>query len=215
MVEQFQYIGKKLLETGLISFFNGNISIREGDKIFITKKDAILSELKGQDIIETKMDGKDDSASVDLQVHQAIYANSKAKAIIHTHSPYAIALSLNEEKIIPQDSDGRHYLKSIPVVRVRDTSLNDEVIKFLAPAITNGCVCALVRSHGAYAVGENLDEALKIASIIEKSCQIAILSKKPEAVPYKKEENRHQQPFRRSAIPPSIGVMDRSYRNKR
>ncbi len=212
MIEQFKFIGKKLFEEGLITSHGGNLSVRENDKIIITKRDAMLSELKEEDLIEVPLEGAyDQSASLDVPIHRAIYANTDAKAIVHAHPPYGVALSMSEEKIVPQDVDGKNALKNIPVIRVRDLNSNDEIIKFLAPAVKAGYSGCLVRGHGSYAAGQSLEDAYKLTSILEFSSKIVLLSKGPAVQETKREERK---PHYRSAIPPSIGVMDRTYRDR-
>lgn len=213
MLEKFQFIGKKLFEEKLVTSHGGNMSFRLGDKIIITKKDVMLSELKAEDLIEISMDGEiDANASLDAPIHRAIYANTSAQAIVHAHPAYAVAAAMNDEKILPQDLDGKSLLKSIPVIRVRDQNSTEEIIKFLIPAIKSGYPGCLVRGHGSYTIGSSLEEAYKLASILEFSCKIVLLSKVPVVHEQKREE--HRKPQYRTAIPPSIGVMDRTFRDR-
>lgn len=213
MIKQFQFMGERLFAEGLTGSHGGSLSIREGDKIYITRKGAMLSALEEQDIIETDLSAKNENAAADLAVHQSIYANCAAQAVVFAQSPYAISLSLSEEKILPLDSSGRAILKSIPVIRVRDAALNDEVIKFLSPTFKSGYVAALVRGHGSYAIGVDLEDAYRNTSILEQTCKVSIISRKPASAPAPARTDKRQQGYR-SAIPPSIGVMDRSYRNR-
>lgn len=214
MKEEFIRAGKKLFEEGLITSWEGSLSIRVQDKIFVTKKDAILPELKEDDIIEIGVEGPAHAeAASDFETHRSIYLNSSYSAIVHAHPAYSIVLGSTEEKILPQDAYGRQLLRTVPVIRVRDSLSNEEVVKFLVPAFKNGCNSAVVRGHGAFSAANTLFDACKLMSALEKSCRIIILSKPASVITEKKEERRTSH-FR-SAIPPSIGVMDRAYRGKR
>ncbi|MFA4967707.1 MAG: aldolase [Candidatus Margulisiibacteriota bacterium] len=215
MLEQFQLIGKLLFDEGLVHAGAGNLSIRRDDKIFITRTGSLLSMLKEGDIIEVGMEKgeADKEASVELPVHRAVYKGSKAQAIVHAHPAYAIALSLNEEKIIPQDAEGKYFIKSIPVVKVREAIGSDEVARFLPPVFGGGYHGAIVRGHGSYTIGADLMEAYKLTSTLENSCKIIILSRKP-AQP-QTSINKPRDNRRGPAIPPGIGVMDRSRYNRR
>jgi len=131
MLEQFKLIGDRLFKEGLVSSYVGSMSVRVGDKIIINAKGIILSEIKESDLIEVPLEGAvDEKASIDLPIHRAIYTNTDAKAIVHAHPAYGVAMSMNEEKIQPQDLDGKYILKSIPVIRVRDLTSFEEVNKF-------------------------------------------------------------------------------------
>lgn len=212
MFDQFKLIGKKLFEEGLVTSHSGSLSVRDGDKIIITKKDTMLSEIKENDLIEVPLDGEyDKTAASDVLVHRAIYAGTDARSIIHAYPSYGIASSMQEEKIIPQDAEGKSSLRSIPVIRVRDLNSNDEIIKFLVPAIKSGYPGCLVRGQGSYAIGLSLEAAYRLTSILEFSSKIALLTKAPVVTESKREDRK---PHYRSAIPPSIGVMDRTFRDR-
>jgi len=215
MLEQFQLIGKLLFDEGLVHAGAGNLSIRQGDKIFITRTGSLLSMLKEGDVIEVGMEkgDADKEASIELPVHRAVYKGSKAQAIVHAHPAYAIALSLNEEKIIPQDAEGKYFVKSIPVVKVREAIGSDEVARFLPPVFGGGYHGAVVRGHGSYTIGADLMEAYKLTSTIENSCKIILLSRKP--VQPQPSAGKPRDTRRGPAIPPGIGVMDRSRYNRR
>ncbi len=206
MLEDFIWIGKDLFESHLVDSHGGNMSIRDGDSIFITKRDVMLGHLKEDDIIKVSLmvEEGDKRASRDVNIHRAIYKNTNASAIIHAHPPYAIALSITEGKIIPQDSEGQFLIKSVPVVKVREPIGSEEVAKLLPPIFASNYVIAVVARHGSIAASSSLEEAYKYTSCLENSCKIITILKRIEVRPEKVE--------RRPAIPPSIGVMGRTYR---
>ena len=214
MFEDFKLVGKELFESGLICSHSGNLSIRKEESIFITKRDVMLAHIKEDDILELPVEGtgeKDEEASRELKVHRAIYKNTGALAIVHAHPAHAVALSIIESKIIPQDSEGSFFLRSVPVVKVRDAIGSDEVAKFLPPIFSSNYVIAVVKGHGSFAVGSTLLEAYKYTSSLENTCRIITTLKSFEK---KREERPHHRvrDQRRGAIPPSIGVMDRTRR---
>jgi L-fuculose-phosphate aldolase len=224
----FDLAGKDLFCRGLVSFASGNMSIREGDNIYITKKGAALNHLKEDDIIMVPLDGTSENealASADLAIHRAIYKETTFSAVLHSHPINGIALSNSiDNKIMPQDSRGQSVLRSIPVVRARgvssngrDRSYNDDLVKLLPPIFKSGYFVALVKDHGSFAVGESLLDALEYTTCLETSCNIIVVSKLMTPPPVRKVE--HSSPSihdrRRSAIPPSIGVMDRQTPYKR
>lgn len=221
MFDDFKFVGRKMFEEGLISSNSGSLSVRYGDKITITKSSVILSELSKNDLFETnvKIEGENDkSTSMALPIHRLIYTLcEEINAIVFINSPKILALAVHEEKIVPLDFDGKQNLRTIPVVRVRDYFSNDELTRFLISAFKSGYPCAVIRGFGAFAVGKTLLDAYKFASIAERSCEINMLSKACDETFIRKEEKNRpqQQKMFRSAIPPSIGVMDRTYKNKR
>jgi len=98
ILSQFQTVGHDLFSRGLVSSHTGNLGIRLGDRLIITRRGSKLGCLQENDLIETGISKNDRStplASIELAVHRAIYRITSASAIVHAHSPYAIALSLS------------------------------------------------------------------------------------------------------------------------
>lgn len=57
------------------------------------------------------------TASIESCVHKVVYQATSAGAIIHTHSPYAVALSLLGDGFIePVDGEGLYFLGPMPIV---------------------------------------------------------------------------------------------------
>jgi len=205
--EEFSLVGKDLYMLGLVDSTSGSLSIRKGDRILITKKNAMLGHLKEEDIIEVPLEGDSgkDEAAREVQVHRAIYRETNSGAVVQAHPPYGIALSIStENKIIPPDIKGQTVIRSIPVVRAKAAS--EELIKFLPPVFKSGYVVSLVKEYGSFAAGRNLFEALQYTTCLEDSCKIFAVNRSLAPVEKPRRPEHHE---RRTAIPPSIGVMGR------
>jgi len=214
MLEEFQRIGKYLFQEGLVDSHGGNLSLRQGDKIYITRRDVMLGEIKEGDIIEVGLEpgDQDELASRELPTHRALYLETKAQAIVHAHPPCAIAVSLTDNKIVPQDAEGQYLFRAAPIVRVHQPIGSEETARMLPSFLQAPNVVAVVKGHGSFAIGQNLEEAYKYTSSLENSCRVIIAMRasgggRPPA-PKEKAE-------RRPAIPPGIWVMDRSRYQKR
>ena len=173
-VSEFQKVGQDLFLRGLVSSHGGNMSLRLGDGLVITRRGAQLGHLSERDLIETGVEWNDratPSASSELAIHRAIYQRTQAQAIIHAHPIYALALTLLEDEIVPLDAEGRQSLGRIPVVgsdvimQVRDVI--DEVAALLPE-----CRIVVVRGHGSFAIGQLLDEAHRWTSMMEESARL-------------------------------------------
>jgi L-fuculose-phosphate aldolase len=205
--DEFSLVGKDLYMLGLVDSMSGSLSMRIGDRILITKRNAMLGHLKEEDIVEVPLEGggKEDAAAKELQVHRAIYRETSFNAVVHAYPTYGITLSINtENKIIPADIKGQTVLRSIPVVRARAAS--EELMKFLPPVFKSGYLVSLVKEYGSFAVGGSLIEALQYTTCLEDSCKIFAINRSLTPVEKPKRPERYE---RRTAIPPSIGVMGR------
>ena len=177
---QFQTVGRDLFTSGLVCGTSGNLSIRMGDRILITRRNSGLANLQEQDLIETGLHKNDrftPMASSELAVHRAIYDNTPAVAIVHAHPSHAVALSLTENEIIPADEKGNMSVGKVPIIGpyvqgVFPGALADEIAQALQ---TERIV--MVRGHGTFAIGQILEEAYDITALFEESCKIICLLK--------------------------------------
>jgi L-fuculose-phosphate aldolase len=216
--ENFKKIGRKLFEKDLVGEEIGCLSIRKGDKIFITKEKSNFEELTSEDIWELDINENSERVFPEARIHQAIYKNCKVSAIIHAYPAYSIAISFSEGKVIPMDNEGIQNLKSIPVARLRDSDREGEVMKTLSSIFNSGYKATLLKGRGVCVVAENLEMAYRLVRSAEKSCKILYLNKTYHSTKSFKKEGRdfrrEGRGERRSAIPPSIGVMGRKYRTR-
>jgi len=177
ILSQFQAVGRDLFTSGLVSSNNGNLSIRLGDRLIITRRGCRLGCLEEHDLIETGISKNDRStplASTELAVHRAIYQTTPALAIIHAHPPHAIALSLTETEVVPNCAESLSTVGRVPVLgwhmEVRPGGLAD----IIAQALTQRRI-VIVHSHGSFAIGQLLEEAHNYTTTLEESCRVICL----------------------------------------
>jgi L-fuculose-phosphate aldolase len=178
MIDQFQSIGRDLFVAGLISSHGGNMSVRMGDRILITRRGSMLGRLEERDIIDIGLDENDANvtlASTEIVVHRAIYQSTAALAIVHTHPPYAIAQSLVRDEIVPIDSEGSYLLHKVPVVSAELTAGSVEVAGLL-PQWLKEYDLVMLRGHGPFAIGHLLEEAYQLTSVFETTCKILTIA---------------------------------------
>jgi L-fuculose-phosphate aldolase len=178
ILEQFQSIGRDLFIAGLVSSHGGNMSVRQGDRILITRRGSMLAQLAERDIIDIGLEENDANvtlASTEIVVHRAIYQQTSALAIVHTHPPYAIAQSLAKDEIVPVDSEGSYLLHKVPVVEAQLTAGSSEVAELL-PTWLKEYDLVMLRGHGPFAIGHLLEEAYQLTSVLEMTCRILTIS---------------------------------------
>ena len=176
-------VGRIIFESGLTDTHGGNISMKVDNYILIKKSGKMLGYLEPADIVVTTLEENpdlDSEASIELKVHRAIYRTlPEVKGIVHAHSPYTVACSLLYDEIVPLDSEGRLLLGKIPVLSAKKVVSSDEVAEKL-PELLKKSPVAVVKSHGPFAVGKTLEEALKYLSALENSCKIISIMKTME-----------------------------------
>jgi L-fuculose-phosphate aldolase len=177
ILSQFQNVGHFLFGNGLASSQSGNLSIRLGDRMIITRRGCNLGCLEEHDLIETGISKNDrftPLASIELAVHRAIYQHTPATAIVHAHPPHAIALSLNETEIVPSDAECLSITGHVPVLgwnmEVKPGGLAD----IISRALTEHKII-MVHGHGSFAIGQLLEEANNLTTALEESCRVICL----------------------------------------
>lgn len=198
MHKEFAKIGAFLFNSGIISSHGGNLSIRVGDRILITRRGSMLGDLSKHDIVETGIYKNDSGialASTEIGVHRAIYQNTSALAIVHAHPPHAIVMSLTRDEIIPIDSEGSYTLHKIPVISTETTIGSQEVADKMPPVLKNYKI-AMLRGHGSFAIGHVLEEAYQWTSTLEECCKILYLfenQKNANMIEYRKDSTKYKQ----------------------
>ena len=104
-------IGQSLFSRGLVHSSAGNISVRLADGFLITPTDAVLGFLDPERISKVDLNGQHisgDKPSKTLSLHQAIvraalHSHPSTTCVIHTHSTYCVALTLQSITNVPTD----------------------------------------------------------------------------------------------------------------
>jgi L-fuculose-phosphate aldolase len=167
-------MGKRIFVHGLVDGASGNISVKEGNKILITKSGSFLGGLDEQSIITVNLGEKTDEASSDYPVHETIYRKTDFNAVIHCHGVFNVILSLTEDRITPLDFEGRIILGEVEIIHGEFGSR--EYADIIAAEIKRSGV-VLSKGHGIYSAGKNLDEAFNRADYVEHSCKILYFHK--------------------------------------
>lgn len=179
IISQFQAVGQNLFARGLISSHSGNLSIRVGDRLFITHRNSMLGCLKEQDLVETGIFRNDRAtpfASTELAVHRCVYKKTSASAIVHAHPPYTVVLSFIEREIVPCDVEGELLLCKVPVLGWEMVVRPGEFAEEISGALREHKI-VVVRGHGTFAAGQLLEEAYHYTTTLEESCRLLYLLK--------------------------------------
>lgn len=175
MYERFRAIGEDINSAGLISSHGGNVSVRDNERITITRRGSMLGRLSESDLVTTGIAqcADDEHCSRELVVHRAIYHACDAGAIVHAHPIHTVYRSLVADFIEPLDSESRYVIgPSIEVLAPRETIGSAQAAEMLARAFADGAKIAILRSHGPFAVGATLEEAFYHITCLEASCRV-------------------------------------------
>jgi len=178
MWQKIAKYGRKLVEHKLVESNFGNISLRAGDKMLITRTGAALDEITGFKVVEVNIQ---DTSSLDIiassesVVHKEIYRQTSALSIIHAHCEYAVVASLLSGPagiILPIDSEGQYFLEDIPIV---EGGIGSRKLAEILANVLSKRRGAIVYGHGSFAIGQTLGEAYEVTTQLEHSCKIKYL----------------------------------------
>jgi len=173
VLAQFQAVGNDLFLRGLVTSHGGNMSIKNGDRMIITRSGCMLGHINRSDLVEASVNTDDTpkNASSEIAVHRAIYKHTPALAVVHAHPAHAIALSLVDKKIEPMDVEGSYYMPSVPIIGRGKKVYGGKMAVDIAKALIDNHI-AVVYGHGSFAAGHDLYEALHYTTALEDSCRI-------------------------------------------
>ena len=161
---------KLLNQRKLSALRSGNISLRHKNGFLITPSGKKYSSLKVKDIVFVNLKGefnKKQKPSSEWRFHQDIYiSKTKAKAIVHSHSTNATALSTHNKKI-----PSFHYMVALAggsdiKCAKYATYGTRELSKNILKALKNRFAC-LIANHGQIAFGSSLSEAFELAEEVD------------------------------------------------
>lgn len=174
---------KHLYDRGMVTRYEGNISVRVGDTILITPSQQDKRTLEARMIGEVNAQGtplRNDGITVssELNMHLALYAlRPDIGAIVHVHSPYATAFALAAR---PLDAALPELYAvfggPIPCARYGTPGTPAIAADFGDIFGTQHRNAALLANHGLVCAGADLDEACALTETAEKLAHIALAS---------------------------------------
>ncbi|MBO9712792.1 methylthioribulose 1-phosphate dehydratase [Sphingomonas sp.] len=172
-------VGRRIDARGWAPATAGNYSVRLADgSVAITISGKHKGRLTAADIMRVDLDGNPltpGKPSAETGLHLALYhAFPEANAVLHGHSPQAVGLS----RAVPDAREwvfrGHEMLKVFPGIATHETEIRLPIVDnsqdmaaieaAVAPArlAPDAAPAYLIRSHGLYAWGRDLDEAERV-----------------------------------------------------
>jgi L-fuculose-phosphate aldolase len=164
---------RESVHCGLNQGSSGNLSVRSRDGFLITPSGQAMAALTADDMVAMNMAGAalgEGRPSSEWRFHRDIYtAFPEAEAIVHAHSPFAVALAC-----LRRDIPSFHYMVALAGgVDIRcaayatfgTQALSDAVLA----ALQDRRAC-LMANHGLVAWSRSLPAALALAQEVEALC---------------------------------------------
>jgi len=179
--EEIVKVCKLLYEKNYNGAYGGNISCREGDKIYITPTRKHKGFIEVDDIVVTDLEGNvlkgKHKPSSEAGAHYKIYKyRNDIGAVIHAHPIFVISLSVSH---IPLNlkivREAFAYLGNVKLIPYSVPESN-EFSSSVAEALTDADAC-IIENHGATVVGNDLMDAFSKLELLERTSMSFIFSK--------------------------------------
>lgn len=172
-----------LYKKNLIQHNSGNVSVRaSSEHIAITPRGMPYDDMTTEDMVIIDLNGDTvegiHTPSSEMPMHTAVYKNMPhINAVIHSHSPYALAFAVVGKSIPIVSTEGLAVRGPIPVAEYACPGTEEQ--GYAAIRAMNGpppVMGTLLKNHGVLAVGTSLSQAYSIACRIEMSAQVYFLA---------------------------------------
>jgi len=167
-----------LYERGLNCGYAGNVSLKEGDRIFITPAGFPKHRLKEEQILETDLEGNLYSPgrpSSEVKMHYALYKKRPdIKAVIHAHPPFLSIIAITGLEFKPVLPEMEMVLKEIAIVPYARPGTQE--LAFLTSERMSKARLGVLLNHGALALGESLEEAFDFLEMGESLAHTLIFA---------------------------------------
>ena len=167
---------RKMEQYGLIRMSGGNVALRIDDKVLVTPTAMAYDTMVIEDIVVVDLEGKTIEGkrrpTSDLKAILYILNHMpQVNAIIHTHQPKAVALSLICDRLplisTTMVDEVKDEVNVAPFTISSDEGMGIQTVEYATKAL-----CVILKNHGIMAFGKNLEQTLSAAIYLEESCDI-------------------------------------------
>jgi L-fuculose-phosphate aldolase len=182
--EKMIWAGKVLVGEGQDDFTRGHISVRLPDNpsLFFMKCHSVgLDEITVDNILTIDLDGKVVGGTTrrhsEVYIHSEIFkVRPDVHCILHTHPPYAIALSGTGRPLKAISQPGALFHKAVGLYTdtinlIRTTEMGAGVAKALGPHSV-----VLLKNHGIVTAAATVEEVVIRTIMFENGAQIQLIA---------------------------------------
>lgn len=183
---------RKLWENRLVMWTSGNVSGRDPktDLVVIKPSGISYDELHPDHLVVVDLNGRiiegNLKPSVDMTTHLYVYKyKPEVMSVIHTHSTYASAFAAIGQPIpVCLTAMADFFGGDIPVgelVLIGEEEIGKEIVSKIGNS-----KAIIMKNHGPFTIGKNVNEALQAAIFLEEIAKVLIMSKilgEPQTIP--------------------------------
>jgi L-fuculose-phosphate aldolase len=152
----------------------GNVSMRVEDHVVVTPTGGVFGEMGAEDMAVVTRGGElvegERGPTSELALHLLLYDRMDAGAVVHTHAPYASALSCVVDEVPPVHYSMLMFGGSLKVAPYA-TFGTEELAGHVLRALEDRSAC-LMQNHGHVGYAHDLKTALEQTLLVEWACTL-------------------------------------------
>jgi ribulose-5-phosphate 4-epimerase/fuculose-1-phosphate aldolase len=182
LLEQMCETAQSFFDRGYAFGSTGNLSVRIDDTVWITPTGLPLKGLTPARLAQINMEGdtlNGNKPSKEFPFHLGVYRRRpEARAIVHLHSTYAVALSclddLDQDKPLPAITP-YYFMRVAPLGIVPYFRPGSNELASAVEATASAHHSMLLRNHGLITSGVSWNEAVDRAEELEETAKLYFL----------------------------------------
>jgi L-fuculose-phosphate aldolase len=163
-----------LAAEGLVVGTAGNVSVRVDDQVVVTPTGGVFGAMQAEDMAVVSRDGElldgERGPTSELALHLLLYDRMDAGAVVHTHAPYATALSCVVDEVPAVHYSMLMFGGSLRVAGYA-TFGTEELAGNVQSALEGRTAC-LMQNHGHVGYAHDLATAVESALLAEWACTV-------------------------------------------
>ncbi|MFA9557738.1 class II aldolase/adducin family protein [Evansella sp. AB-rgal1] len=179
VLEQLSLYAKKLVQSGLVVGAGGNLSIREGDYMYISPSGFDLQEIEDHQWVKVDIRTgdvlSDLKPSSEILMHLECFRNRPdVHAVLHAHPSYSVGVSSTGKEIPSMFPDFPAMVKNIAYIDYVIPTTNvlaEEVVK-----VIDNTDVIVMRNHGVLTLGKSMKEAYFFMQLTEEAAKVYTIS---------------------------------------
>ncbi len=170
------------LAEGVCNHFSLELPDQSG-RFLLNPRGLLWSEVQADDIIMidtagNKLAGRHEVESTAMYIHAAIHRICKKSCVLHTHMPYATALTLTADRALDThlSQNAMRFLDRIAIDdQYNGLALDASEGERIARAMGSADI-AFLGNHGVVVCGDRIDYAYDDLYFLERACQAQVLA---------------------------------------
>lgn len=180
VIEQLKQYANKVVDTGLVVGAGGNLSMRDGNIMYLSPSGFDLKEIEDHQWVRVHIETgevlDDLKPSSEILMHlECFRKRPDITAVLHAHPSYSVGVSSTGQTIPPLFPDYPAMVKSVAYLEYMIPTTH-VLADAVAEVIEENDV-VVMRNHGVLTVGKTMKEAFFFMQLVEESAKVFTISR--------------------------------------